>query len=473
MPVANQYGIDYGNIMSTASNIKGARLSRETGEYNLKRKKELDTLADEKRNNEQLGKMAVQLSSLPVEEQQPAFERAVSMLSPEIQDAVKAGNYTAQDLPHIINDALSFDQLYTKVIQNPADLKAKKDLEKYKNDMAIKKEGRVQKGKLELEEVKQKGKEDSPITTSKDERLIKRKLDLEDKVDDETITPREQKELKLVNTSIEKKNQIREGVSERGMAKTNDMMGAFSESTNSSDFFDFSDKIINGSLSISELSTTQKKNLGKIARREQSVTKNRIDKDDQSTLSSLKQTTNVIDVMKGADFRDNYGPIDKYKDDVLKYFRGDENAAKSAMISAFLKASTVNANIKGVPSNADLKLISQGLADKTMNEDQAAKMMVAALEKDLAEAKDTLDRAIVSAPATAIFKYGDVISDLESSISIINQAFGQGVDGKSGGKKTLEELRSGSTTNKTVTRTGMSNGRKVIQYSDGSVEYAD
>ena len=276
----------------------------------------------------------------------------------------------------------------------------------------------------EKEELRQK----RPGTTgsSKQERLIKRKLDLEDKIDNETITPREQKELNLIDKSMSKSTQIREGVSERGMTKTNDMMSSFSQSVDSADFFDFSDKIIGGDMSISDLSTTQKKDLGKIARREQSVTKNRIDKDDKSTLSSLKQTTNVIDVMRGADFTENYGPIDKYKDDVMRYFRGDENAAKSAMISAFLKASTVNANIKGVPSNADLKLISEGLSDKTMNEDQAAKMMVAGLEKDLSEAKDTLDRAIVSAPATAIFKYGDVVSDLKESINIINQAFKQG-----------------------------------------------
>ena len=281
--------------------------------------------------------------------------------------------------------------------------------------------------KITEAEEKEKIRQKRPTSdlSSKEERLIKKKLDLEDKIDNETITQRERKELDLINKSMSK-SQIREGVSERGMTKTNDMMSNFSKSVGSTDFFNFSDKVIGGDMAISDLSTAQKKDLGKIARREQSVTKNRIDKDDKSTLSSLKQTTNVIDVMKGSDFTENYGPIDKYKDDVLRYFRGDENAAKSAMISAFLKASTVNANIKGVPSNADLKLISQGLSDKTMNEDQAAKMMIAGLEKDLAEAKDTLDRAIVSAPATAIFKYGDVVSDLKESISIIKQAFKQG-----------------------------------------------
>lgn len=294
-----------------------------------------------------------------------------------------------------------------------------------------------QQNRLALEEEKQGTRN---TASSKQERLIKKKLDLEDKIDNDTITAREKKELILIDKSMEKNNQIREGVSERGMTKTNDMMSKFSESVNSTDFFDFSDKITRGDVSISGLSTTQKKDLGILARREQSVTKNRIDKDDKSTLSALKQTTNVIDVMKGADFTKNYGPVDKFKDDILKYFRGDTNAAKAAMISAFHKASTVNANIKGVPSNADLKLISEGLADKTMNEDQAAEMMVAGLEKDLAEAKDTLDRAIVSAPATAIFKYGDVVSDLKSSINIIKQAFKQ-EDTKESSVSNLAELR--------------------------------
>ena len=95
------------------------------------------------------------------------------------------------------------------------------------------------------------------------------------------------------------------------------------------------------------MSSKTKTKLTNLAQKESSVIKTKLHKDDESALQSLNQTSNVIKVMKGADFRSNYGPIDKYTDDVIKYFRGDENAAKSAMIDAFLKASTINANIKG------------------------------------------------------------------------------------------------------------------------------
>jgi hypothetical protein len=494
----NALGINMGEINRNISNLKTAKQGREQSNTKYEHYKNDRTLKEKKRVA--LGKSSTKLGKamgVPMGIEPEHFDAYLQIAKDKTaagkakREAVKAniemmGNAAAGAK----NSPESYPLIRAKLIEINPDLEEQLPLEYDENfidasmgmmmdakkvlDGEVKEIGELAKyrrehaGKMELEESKRTTKKQG-TGSSKDERFIRRKLDLEDKVDNETITSREQKELDLINKSMEKRNQIREGVSERGMTKTNDMMGSFSESVNSTDFFDFSDKIISGEESISNLSTTQKKDLGKIARREQSVTKNRIDKDDKSTLSALKQTTNVIDVMKGSDFTDNYGLVDKYTDDIMKYFRGDENAAKTAMISAFLKAATVNANIKGVPSNADLKLISEGLSDRSMNEDQAAKMMVSALEKDLAEAKDTLDRAIVSAPATAIFKYGDVVSDLKKSISIINQAFNQ--DGNSPENK-IAELRGEPQQNqeRKVVRTGMLNGKRVTQYDDGSIE---
>jgi len=460
MPLGNQYGIDLGNIMSTASNIKGARLSQEASKYTLGRKKELDTIADEKRNNEQLGKMAVQISTLPVAEQQPAFEKAVSMLSPEIQDDVKAGNYTAQDLPNIINDALSFDQLYTKVIQNPADLKAKKELENYKNDMSIKKEGRLQKGKVEIEGIKQENKLEIEKIKAKLPKGTKKEFEqLVEKLSSGTLTEAQEKRYKARLDKISQPN----------MSSL-----LINMQTVKNEQRDFATSL--GLDSPYALSTIDTRELSEENQARANQTASVIIKGLGANAKIAEKKMGEYSAMAGQmqNALEAYADVGEFRaaDETTKkyfsnYFGLSEDEIKSTEAAQAFQ-SMANIKIKADSGSAvsGQEMVRNVLETATpfMTKTRIIKGIENVAKRQIA----TLDGLKkVMGPIAFNLKYGSVLSNYKDILGASKDA------SKSGGKKSLEELRSGSTANKTVTRTGTSNGRKVIQYSDGSVEYAD
>jgi len=457
MPVANQYGIDVGNIMSTASNIKGARLSQETGEYNLKRKKELDTLAEEKRNNEQLGKMAVQLSSLPVEEQQPAFEKAVSMLSPEIQDTVKAGNYTAQDLPHIINDALSFDQLYTKVIQNPADLRAKKELESHKNEMNIKKENRAQENKLELEEVKQEGKIEIQELKNKEPKKGNKKEfeQLMEKLNSGTLTEAQEKRYK----------QRLDKISQPSMSSL-----LINTQTVKNEQRDFATSL--GLESPYELSTIDVRTLTEPQKAQANQTASIIVKGLGANAKIAEKKMGEYSAMASQmqNSLESYAEVGEFRvaDEITKkyfsnYFGLSADEIKSTEAAQAFQ-SMANIKIKADSGSAvsGHEMVRNVLESATTF--MTKTRIIKGIENVAKRQIGTLEGLKkVMGPIAFNLKYGSVLSNYKDILSASKDAK------KTGGKKTLEELREAKAPEKVVAeRRKLQDGRIVIKYTDGT-----
>jgi len=171
MPQENQYGINLGNIMSTASNLKTAQLDLETKDYMMSKQKELDVLAKEKLSNENIGKIATMISVLPVENQPEAFQRSVEMLPTEAQDAVKKQGLTYKVILFLINKSLKNVQVYDAYIKNPRVQKAKMALESMKINSKAEATQREQNFKVNLEQMKQDGRKNIELAMKSAERF--------------------------------------------------------------------------------------------------------------------------------------------------------------------------------------------------------------------------------------------------------------------------------------------------------------
>lgn len=182
MPLGNQYGIDLGNIYETASSLKTAKQLREQREKKSKEedvaataekeflqkerpgttatsiaqqsefdKLDNDTkatrLAEARKVVERHGKVALFASTLPIDQQGPYIQQYVTTLPEEEQTAFNqkyTGDLT-QQIPHMINDLMTTDQLLK---EREARLKHDAALE----EIGVK--GATQAG---IEDIKQKG----------------------------------------------------------------------------------------------------------------------------------------------------------------------------------------------------------------------------------------------------------------------------------------------------------------------------
>lgn len=187
MAMANQYGIDLGNIYSTASALKTAQQSQEMNQERLNayRKEAADTEAADvaekayiekhapesgatslaqlkqfsaldlektKTRNATTAKVAIGISNLPVDQQQGAIDSYVATLSPEEKDLVTKqfpNGITPQELPHIINASIEADKIIDQHLKDA--------LEGKKHQRTLEEEGVKGAMRYAQEELKQRG----------------------------------------------------------------------------------------------------------------------------------------------------------------------------------------------------------------------------------------------------------------------------------------------------------------------------
>lgn len=198
---------------------------------------------------------------------------------------------------------------------------------------------------------------------------------------------------------------------------------------------DFYEDYINGNLTYEDIDKNKKAKqlLLSMARKNDVALKDELPKREYETLEAIRETNDIVSILNSnTDFRDNFGPIDSWTDFVQKYVNLDEDQkdrAKKYFLDAMLKSATVNANIKGIPSNKDMELILRGMANDTYDEKQAAELYKQALEKNLITLK-SIERSNIKALPQIIINYGPEEKRINDSIKTIETVFGLAEDKK-------------------------------------------
>ena len=460
--MANQYGIDLGNIMSTASNLKTAKLNLETKDYMLTKQKELDQLTEEKQNNEGVARIAIQLSQLPPEQQQVGFEQAVSKMPPEAQEFVKSKGYTAQDLPFIINEALTTDQLYERYIKNPKDLEAKTQIENLKASKKQEAEELKQSRAIELEEIRQEGREDIELLK---QQVPKGKVGEFERImgllDNPKLTDDKRKRYKA------RLDKLAQADMSSLLINANTVKN---EQTALATDLGLTDPYQLSTIDITTLTPEQQARANQTA----SIIVKGLGANAKAAEKKMGQYGAMANQMQNA--LNHYQDVGEFRvaDEMTKkyfsnYFGLSDDELKStqaaqafqSMMNIKIKADSGSA-VSGKEMVRNVLEVASPFMDK--------KRIVSGVRNVAERYKGELESLKnVMGPIAFNLKYGGVLKNYDNIIDAANTATTEGISPTG---KTLQELRGGEA-QKQVARTGMSNGRRVVQYTDGSVEYAD